>query len=64
MSSVNGIAQAATAISNAQLANKVDFAVLKKQQEASQQAGDAAVQLIEAAAAAGRQADSLELSEG
>ncbi|QDS90364.1 hypothetical protein EC9_45720 [Rosistilla ulvae] len=64
MSSVNGIIQTATAISNAQLHNKVDIAVLKKQQEASQQAGDAAVQLIEAAAAAGKQIDSLELSDG
>lgn len=64
MSSVNGITQTATAIANAQLHSKVDFAVLQKQQEASQQAGDAAVQLIEAAAAVGQPVDTLELSEG
>lgn len=64
MSSVNGIIQTATAISQAQTATKADFAVLKKQQEAAQQAGEAAVQLLQAAASVGQPVDSLELSGG
>ncbi|MEZ6091482.1 MAG: YjfB family protein [Pirellulaceae bacterium] len=62
MSSVSGISQAATAIANAQTQNKVQIAVMRKQQEASQQQGDAAVKLIQAAASIGRHQDTLELS--
>ena len=64
MQSVSGISQTATAMSNARLQNRVDIAVLKKQQEASQQQGDAAVKLIQAAASVSRQIDTLELSGG
>jgi len=50
MSSVEGIAQTSTAISQAQLQNQVDVSVAKKTLDAQKQQGDAAVQLIEAAA--------------
>jgi len=50
MSSVEGIAQTATAIQQSQVKNEVGIAVAKKTLDTQKQQGDAAVQLIESAA--------------
>jgi len=50
MPSVQGIAQAATAIQSNQVQNQVATAVAKKSLDATKQQGDAAVQLIQKAA--------------
>lgn len=50
MTSVNGIAQTASAIAQSQVRNEVDMALAKKSLDVQKQQGDAAVQLIESAA--------------
>lgn len=57
MTSVNSAASAATALSNAQAQNQVSVAVAGKQLDAVKQQGQAAVQLIEAAATVGKSID-------
>ncbi len=66
MDSVSAISQTYTAISNAQLSNQTDIAVLKKTQDAAKEQGNAAVRLVEAAANVGRSqqpVDVLDLSQ-
>lgn len=57
MSSVNSVTSTYTALSQVQTANQLNVAVAGKQLDAVRQQGDAAVQLIEAAAAAGKSVD-------
>lgn len=50
MVSVEGVIQSSSAMQQSVVANQVDMAVAKKTLDANKQAGEAAVQLIEAAA--------------
>lgn len=50
MTSIPSIALNATAVKTAQLHNQIGVAVAKKQQETAKQSGEAAVELIRAAA--------------
>jgi len=57
MPSVQGVAQAASAIQSAQVQNSIQTAVAKKQLDVVKQQGNAAVQLIQKSADISKQLD-------